>query len=51
MEGKTIGFNKDFYKKLSLVAVPVIIQNVISIGLNMIDILMIGRLGENELAQ
>ena len=50
MEGKTIGFNKDFYKKLSLVAVPVIIQNVISIGLNMIDILMIGRLGENELA-
>ncbi|MFV0516474.1 MAG: MATE family efflux transporter [Aminipila sp.] len=39
-----------FYKKMWYVAIPVIIQNVISIGLNMIDILMIGRLGEKELA-
>ena len=46
----SLNFGKEFYKKLSMVAVPVIIQNVISIGLNMIDILMIGRLGENELA-
>ncbi|MGN0710841.1 MAG: MATE family efflux transporter [Anaerovoracaceae bacterium] len=43
-------FGAEFYKKLSLVAIPVVIQNIISIGLNMIDILMIGRLGEAELA-
>ncbi|WP_205666524.1 MATE family efflux transporter [Aminipila luticellarii] len=39
-----------FYKKMWVIAVPVVIQNVISIGLNLVDILMIGRLGEKELA-
>lgn len=46
----TLNSNNLFYKKMALIAIPVIIQNVISIGLNMIDILMIGRLGEKELA-
>lgn len=49
-EGKIVNYYESFYKKIWLVAVPVVIQNVISIGLNMIDILMIGRLGETELA-
>lgn len=39
-----------FYKKMVAIAVPVVIQNLISIGLNMIDILMVGWLGEKPLA-
>lgn len=39
-----------FYRKMVVVAIPVIAQNLIGIGLNMIDTLMIGRLGEAELA-
>lgn len=46
----TAPHTQSFYKKMWLVAVPVVIQNVISIGLNLIDILMIGRMGEKELA-
>lgn len=39
-----------FYKKLLYIAFPVMIQNLISIGLNLMDTLMIGKLGVNELA-
>lgn len=50
-KGDKLGnYSESFYKKMWLVAVPVVIQNLISIGLNMIDILMIGRVGEKELA-
>ncbi|MGN0658319.1 MAG: MATE family efflux transporter [Emergencia sp.] len=41
---------KDFYRKMILIGIPVVFQNLISIGLNMIDTLMIGMLGEQELA-
>ena len=41
---------KTFYKKMFLIGVPVIFQNLISIGLNLIDTLMIGKLGAEELA-
>lgn len=43
-EGKT------FYRKMILIGFPVVFQNLISIGLNLIDSLMIGRLGEAEVA-
>lgn len=39
-----------FYKKLVVVAIPVIFQNLMSVSLNLIDTFMIGKLGEAELA-
>ena len=41
--------DKIFYKKLFFIALPVIIQNVISIGLNMVDTVMVSELGENAI--
>ena len=41
---------KIFYKKMILIGLPIVFQNLISIGLNLIDSLMIGRLGEAEVA-
>lgn len=42
--------DKIFYKKMLLIGIPVVFQNLISIGLNLLDTLMIGMLGEEELA-
>ena len=42
--------NRDFLKKLIFIGIPVVFQNLISISLNLIDTLMIGMLGERELA-
>lgn len=42
--------DKEFYKAMLVLAVPIIVQNLISTSLNMVDTLMIGRLGELELA-
>lgn len=42
--------NRHFYRTMITIALPIIIQHLISIGLNMVDTVMIGRLGENELA-
>ena len=42
--------NRHFYRTMLTIALPIIIQHLISIGLNMVDTVMIGRLGENELA-
>lgn len=42
--------NKDFYRKMLFIGIPVVFQNLISIGLNLIDTLMIGLLGEQQLA-
>ncbi len=39
-----------FYRKMLVVAIPVMLQNLIVIGLNMIDTLMVGVLGEEQLA-
>ena len=49
MENK-LKLNKTFYKSMLVIALPVVIQNLISIGLNMIDSIMIGQLGVNPLA-
>ena len=41
----------EFYKKMIAIAIPVIIQNMISIGLGMADTMMVGKLGEEQLLQ
>jgi putative MATE family efflux protein len=43
-------WNKEYTSVMLTVALPVMLQNLISIGLNLVDVLMIGRLGVNELA-
>ena len=35
--------DKQFYKMVLTIAIPVILQNLISIGLNMADTIKIGR--------
>ena len=42
--------DKEYYKAILTIGVPVLIQNLISIGLNLLDTLMVGKLGEEELA-
>jgi putative efflux protein, MATE family len=42
--------DREFYRKMLVIGIPVVLQNFISIGLNLIDTLMIGMLGKQELA-
>jgi putative MATE family efflux protein len=42
--------DKGFYKQLSLIAVPIALQNLISFGMNMTDTVMLGRLGEKQIS-
>jgi putative MATE family efflux protein len=42
--------DKFFYRTMISLALPIIIQNLISSCLNMVDTLMIGKLGETEIA-
>ena len=42
--------NRDFYHKMLKLAIPVMIQNFISSFLNMIDTVMVGKLGETAIA-
>lgn len=42
--------NKEFYQKMLVIALPVMIQNFISSFLNLIDTVMVGKLGEAEIA-
>ncbi len=41
---------KSFYKELARIALPIALQNLITFGLNMLDTVMIGAVGESELA-
>lgn len=47
---KKLFYDKEFYKKLFIIAFPITLQNLIGSSLNMIDTLMIGKVGENEIA-
>ncbi len=47
---KKIGDDKYFYSKIVVIGIPVVIQNLLVMGLNLIDTMMIGALGEEELA-
>lgn len=49
-EGRIENENRQLYKKLARIAVPISIQGVVSASLNLIDNLMVGFLGEADLA-
>ena len=42
--------DKDFYRRLSIIALPIAMQSLITSSLNMLDTMMIGKVGELELA-
>ncbi|MCJ8342261.1 MAG: MATE family efflux transporter, partial [Cetobacterium sp.] len=42
--------DKSFYKKLIGITIPIVLQNFVASSINMLDTLMIGSLGEIELA-
>lgn len=42
--------DKKFYNAMLAIALPIALQNLISSSLNMVDTLMIGRIGETEIA-
>ena len=42
--------NHQFYKKLTIVGIPMVIQQVIAVTLNLADTIMVGKVGENALA-
>jgi len=42
--------NSEFYKKVFALALPIALQSVITIGVNMLDTIMVARLGENALS-
>ena len=47
---KIFNMDKSFIKKVIILALPIVIQNFISSSLNIIDTMMIGKLGESEIA-
>ncbi|MGD9567903.1 MAG: MATE family efflux transporter [Sedimentibacter sp.] len=42
--------DKDFYSNMIKIALPIMIQNLIASSLNMVDTIMVGKLGEVEIA-
>lgn len=40
----------EFYKKTAAIAIPISLQNMITIGVNMMDTIMVGKLGETALS-
>lgn len=42
--------NKQFYKNLFILTLPIVLQSLITSSLNMLDTMMIGKVGEIELA-
>ena len=47
---KLIAKDKRFYRTVALVAVPIALQSLITVGVNMMDTIMVGRVGETELS-
>ena len=48
----SLGYKKnlDFYKMLITISIPIVIQNLISSSLNLVDNVMVGQLGETYIA-
>src|SRR5512139_1268268 len=42
--------DRDFFRAMMAIAVPVAFQQLISASLNMVDVLMVGQLGETSIA-
>ena len=40
----------DFYRKLTIIGIPMVIQQIISVTLNLADTIMVGKVSENALA-
>ena len=40
----------EFYKKVFTLALPIALQSLITIGVNMLDTMMVGKLGDNALS-
>ena len=47
---KLIVSDKFFYKRVMILALPIAMQSLITIGVNMLDTIMVGQLGETELS-
>lgn len=50
MEIKVLKRESNFYKKMLAIAIPITLQNLITIGINMADTMMLGSLGEVALS-
>ena len=50
MLNKLIAKDKSFYKTVAVVALPIAAQTLITVGVNMMDTIMVGRVGQNELS-
>ena len=42
--------DKAFYKKVLLILIPVVLQSCINQGVNMMDTIMVGQLGDTAIA-
>ncbi|HEY5466924.1 MAG TPA: MATE family efflux transporter [Clostridia bacterium] len=42
--------DRQFYKTVATIAIPITLQSLISIGINMMDTIMVGSLGESQLS-
>ena len=40
--------DKCFYKRMAVIAIPISLQSMITIGVNMTDTVMVGKLGEAD---
>ena len=47
---KLVVSDKSFYRKVFYLALPIALQSMISIGVNMLDTIMVGKLGEASLS-
>ena len=50
MKTLTIEKDKAFYKKVAKIAIPIALQGLITTGVNMMDTIMVGAVGETELS-
>ena len=42
--------DRDFYRNVTAIAVPIALQGLITTGVNMMDTIMVGAVGETELS-
>ncbi|MBO4414971.1 MAG: MATE family efflux transporter [Lachnospiraceae bacterium] len=47
---KLFSKEKDFYRKVFILALPIALQSLITIGVNMLDTIMVGTLGDDALS-
>ena len=47
---KLIAEDRSFYQTVARVALPIAVQSLITVGVNMMDTIMVGQVGQNELS-